>query len=246
MSSECETRVASVPSFAYLQQALGLKYAIVGLYDLDSIEGISSVVEKRGCLFACFEHWQNGQYVHRCRARPGCPGSAYWLCGAPVMTDEAFLDFLVETEGLKSDRCAMQQFLEKQPTYEMQGRHLLVGPLRDALFEHLRTVTIFCDPDQLSGLLSALFCLNTTESPVTLLPSFGPGCLQLVGIFPDLKASCAVISATDIAMRVHLPANLLALTVTVPLFERLCTLGSNSLFEKPFWKRLRHKRQLTD
>jgi len=244
MLSECEAKPPSgaVPSTQYLREALGLEYAIVGFYDLDSIEGIPGVIEKRGCMFAGFEHWQQGEYVHRCRARPGCPGSAYWLFGAPVMPEDAFLDFLVETESLKPNRATMRQFLDAQPTYELTGRHLLIGPLADALYERLQAVTIFCNPDQLSGLLGVVFFLNTAESPVSFLPSYGPGCLQLAGIFPDLKTQSAVISATDIAMRVHLPANLLALTVTVPLFERLCSLAQNGPLENPFWKRLRHKR----
>jgi hypothetical protein len=230
------------PSSTYFRDALGLEHTIVGLYDLPSVDGIEGVIERRGCLFACFENWQQGESVHLSRARPGCPGSARWLCGAQAMPDETFLRLLVETEGLKPDSTSMLEFLAQQKPYPMHGPHLLIGPLAEDRYAWLRTVTLFCTPDQLGALVNAIFYLSPPEVRSPLLPSYGPGCLQIGGIFPDLEQSWAVISSTDIAMRIHLPPNLLSVSVTRPLFEGLCALDRTSLFGKPFWKRLRAKR----
>ena len=53
----------------------------------------------------------------------------------------------------------------------------------------------------------------------------------------------AVLGATDIAMRHHLPPDILALTVTKPMFEQLCALDERSFLYKPFWARLQKARQ---
>ena len=54
-----------------------------------------------------------------------------------------------------------------------------------------------------------------------MIAPFGSGCMQLVGVFKDLGAPQAAIGATDIAMRQYLPPDMLAFTVTKPMFERL-------------------------
>lgn len=54
----------------------------------------------------------------------------------------------------------------------------------------------------------------------------------------------AIIGATDIAMRQHLPPDILAFTVTKPMFEQLCALDTRSFLHKPFWRNLRKARGL--
>ena len=66
---------------------------------------------------------------------------------------------------------------------------------------------------------------------------------QLVSLFEDLSVPQALIGTTDIAMRKHLPPNILAFTVTVPMFEQLCALDENSFLYKPFWRNLRRARE---
>ncbi len=48
----------------------------------------------------------------------------------------------------------------------------------------------------------------------------------------------AVIGATDIAMRRHLPPDVLAFTVTRAMYERLCSLDERSFLGKRFWRDL--------
>jgi hypothetical protein len=77
-----------------------------------------------------------------------------------------------------------------------------------------------------------------------VITPFGSGCSQLVGLFADLSVAQAIVGATDIAMRQHLPPNIMAFTTTKPMFERLCTLDEKSFLHKPFWKNLMHARGL--
>jgi hypothetical protein len=58
----------------------------------------------------------------------------------------------------------------------------------------------------------------------------------------DSDVPKAIIGATDIAMRHHLPPDILALTVNKPMFRQLCELDEDSFLYKPFWKRLRNAR----
>ena len=71
---------------------------------------------------------------------------------------------------------------------------------------------------------------------------FGSGCMELVVTFADLERPQAVIGATDMAMRDSLPPDLLAFTVTVPMFERLCALDPRSFLGRGFLDRLRRAR----
>jgi hypothetical protein len=43
-------------------------------------------------------------------------------------------------------------------------------------------------------------------------------------------------------MRHYLPPDILAFTVTKPMFERLCSLGERSFLHKPFLTKLRKAR----
>ena len=44
-------------------------------------------------------------------------------------------------------------------------------------------------------------------------------------------------------MRQHLPPDVLAFTVTRPLYEQLCALDDRSFLHKAFWKRLQTARR---
>jgi hypothetical protein len=69
--------------------------------------------------------------------------------------------------------------------------------------------------------------------------------MQLVTLFADLDLPQAVVGATDVAMRRYLPPDVLAFTVTRPMFEQLCALDERSFLHKDFWKRLRAARRQT-
>jgi hypothetical protein len=62
--------------------------------------------------------------------------------------------------------------------------------------------------------------------------------MEMITPFEDLSLPQAVIGATDIAMRQWLDPDILAFTVTVPLFGQLCALDERSFLYKPFLKNL--------
>ena len=104
--------------------------------------------------------------------------------------------------------------------------------------------TFFVNPDQQSLLLLGTEYHNAAVDIHPTFTTFGSGCGQLAALFgkldPDIPR--AIIGATDVAMREHLPRDILALTVNKPMYEQLCALDENSLLYKPFWKRLREAR----
>ena len=55
----------------------------------------------------------------------------------------------------------------------------------------------------------------------------------------------AIVGATDIAMRQYLAPELIAFTVTKPMFEQLCALDETSFLYKRFWQDLRKARGYT-
>ena len=74
-----------------------------------------------------------------------------------------------------------------------------------------------------------------------MISPFGSGCMQLIP-FSDLEIPQAALGATDLAMRGSLPPDILLVSVTPPMFERLCALDERSFLGKPFLKKLKTAR----
>ncbi len=74
--------------------------------------------------------------------------------------------------------------------------------------------------------------------------AFGSGCGQMAALLGDLGSEIpkAMVGAADIAMREHLPSDILAFTVNRPMFRQLCELDEGSFLCKRFWERLRSAR----
>ncbi len=99
----------------------------------------------------------------------------------------------------------------------------------------------FVDADQLSALVYGTQYHAAPGDPPPLIAPFGSGCMELVP-FQDLSIPQAALGATDIAMRRHLPPETLAVTVTRPMFRRLCSLDEHSFLYKPFLRDLNKAR----
>ena len=56
----------------------------------------------------------------------------------------------------------------------------------------------------------------------------------------------ANIDATNMTMRQYLPPDILAFTVTKPMFENLCKLNKNSFLEKGFIKHIKESKKIKD
>jgi hypothetical protein len=236
------------PDVSLLAQMALLDQPVIGFYDTPGVEAFPArkIPSARGhtCTFAYYKVWRDGGYVHLNADHFGCGGAGYWLCGQPGRPREAFIRFLVDEEGLKADGALMDQWLDAQAPYRQEHPHIVIGPLRADQYHYLKTVTFFVNPDQLSLLMIGAQYHAAPSDPAPVLAPFGSGCLLLAAAFPDLKVPQAVIGATDIAMRQYLPPDMLAFTVTKPMFERLCSLDENSFLFKPFWEKLRRARGL--
>ena len=130
----------------------------------------------------------------------------------------------------------MGRWIDARRNYRPQHGQLLIGPLRDKQYEHLKTVTFFVNPDQLS-----LFVIGAHYTPLISAP-FSSACGLLLPLFDDLERPAAIIGATDIAVQRHLPPDILAFSVTKPLYEQLCALDEHSFLNKKFWQDVRKAR----
>jgi len=225
---------------------LELDIPLIGLYDSPVIEPFEPIIEsgKKGhnCIFSFYEQWLEGKTLHLTKQKFGCGGAGHWICGVPGRTREEYLDFLVNTEGLKSSYEIMDKWLDAGTPYKQEHENILIGPLKPDQYVYLKTITFFVNADQLSALAIGAEYNRSPEDPPGIIAPFGSGCSQLIGQFKDINVSSAIIGMTDIAARKYIPANLLAFTVTRPMFEEFCDLDERSFLYKAFWKELKQRR----
>jgi hypothetical protein len=238
------------PDPTNLLKRIDLTTPLIGFYDAPDASPFAPTVEsdskQRECVFSFYQNWLGGETLLLTKGNFGCGGSCYWLGNAEAIPRKQFVKFLVDAEGLKESQELMNRWLDHFRPYQAAHPNLLIGPLREDQFEHLRTITFFVNLDQLSALILGANYNNAPGDPPPVLAPFGSGCMELVPLFEDLDIPQAIVGATDIAMRQLLPPNILAFTVTKPMFELLCGLDQRSFLYKPFWKRLRAARGLAD
>ena len=238
------------PDPTNLIEKIDLTTPIVGFYDSPDPSPFAPLVTPKAgrhhCIFMFYNQWTKGETLHLTRENYGCGGAGRWLYGEETRTREEFVKFLVDEEGLKATSNLMEQWLEHAYVYQQKHPNILIGPLRETEYEYLKTITFYVNPDQLSVLLLGAQYYSALDDPILVSAPFGSGCMQLTPMFDDLHAPQAVVGATDIAMRQFLPSDVLAFTVTKPLFEQLVALDERSFLYKPFWQRLRKARGLAD
>lgn len=234
------------PDASTLLRRIDLGIPLIGLYDAPDPALFEPVVRpaegQRVCMFSFFEAWLRGETLQLSESRFGCGGAGHWLWGVESRSREAFVRFLVDDEGLKASHELMDAWVDHSKPYRPEHAYVLIGPLRKAAYAFLKSVTFFVNPDQLGALMLGAQYHSGPGDPPPVVAPFGSGCSQLVSLFEDLGSSQAVIGATDIAMRQFLPPDILAITVTRPLFDQLCRLDERSFLFKPFWARLRKAR----
>ena len=233
------------PDPARLLATAGIETPLIGFYDLPDPEPFAPFARPERCVFGAYENWLQGESVCLSAGSIGCRGGGYWMCGASFRSLEDLAEFLTEGEGLKASTELARQWLEEQKPYQMVHDYVVIGPLKDDQYDYLRTVTFFVNPDQLSLLLIGTEYCNALVDVYPAFTAFGSGCGQLAALFGDLDSEVpkAIMGATDIAMRQHLPPDILALTVNKPMYRQLCELDEDSFLYKPFWKRLREARE---
>lgn len=236
-----------LPDPRFLLQKMALTTPLIGLYDAPEPAAfaplVTPTVGKRACLFAFYQQWLQGKTLHLTAENYGCGGCGTWLFNQQTRTRDEYIKFLADDEGLKASREIMAQWIDFQKRYQPQHGHILVGPLKTELAAWVKTITFLVNPDQLSLLLLGANYRHAPGQPVVVTAPFGSGCSELLPLFTDLARPQAIIGATDIAMRQYLPPEMLAFTVTLPLFEQLCQLDDRSFLGKPFWQRLQNARK---
>ena len=230
-----------------LLEAIGLEVPLVGLYDTPDVTPFEPLVApepgKRACIFAFYRNWRRGETLRLTKEVHGCRGAGSCLFGVQTWSRDEMIDFLLDGEGLKASRELMGRYLDRRTVYAPEHGNLLIGPLRPEQERYLKSVTFFVNPDQLGALVTGAHFHCGPEEPSVVVAPFGSGCSQLLPALPDPGRPCAVIGATDSAMRQYLPPDTLAFTVTVPMYRQLCALDEKSFLHKPFWRNLQRARE---
>jgi hypothetical protein len=226
-----------------LLDRLDIRLPLIGFYDAPDPALFGPLVEPGTgqCVFCAYGDWQGGKTLHLTKERYGCGGAAGSLFGLQTRPKEEFIKFLADDEGLKASHALMEKWLAVRRTYRAENDHLFIGPLREEVWPFARTVTFLVNPDQLSALAIGAQYRAAPEDPPPVIAPFGSGCSQLVP-FMDLTVAQASIGSTDIAMRPHIPPEVLTFVVTRPMFEALCALDERSFLYKPFLERLKKAR----
>jgi hypothetical protein len=240
-----------------LMQALRLETPIVALYDAAPGKGFEPLVEAQGraCCFAYYGRWSAGTTVIVRRAddtfespHHGCPGmqralglsSSYPPWMANFLTDGA--NGAPMGEGLKATPALAQEFIDGAAAPSPRGDTMLMGPLRLACWGDVRTVTLFADPDRLSALLT-LAAYWSGPNDHTRAP-FSSGCGLMWRELINQGEDRAILGCTDIAMRRHLPPEILSLTVSPARFERMLTYPDSAFLNREWWHELLKARKL--
>jgi hypothetical protein len=236
------------PDSTNLRKIIGITNPLIGFYDAPDAGPFEPVVRPKPgeqmCVFSFYQDWLKGKTLDITKENFGCGGARSSICNVQTRSREDFVKFLVDFEGLKASRELMNQWLDHRRAYKQKYSDILIGPLHADQYNCLQSITFFVNPDQLSMLVLGAQYYSAPGDPPPVIAPFASGCAELAPMFENLDIPQAVIGATDIAMRHYLPPDILAFTVTKPMFQRLCELDQKSFLYKPFWKHLRKARGL--
>ena len=234
------------PDPTFLIENAGVTIPLIGFYDTpdpSAFEPTVRPVEGRwACLYMFYKSWLNSKTLHLTKENHGCGGAGTYLFGVKTRSRQEYIDFLYGDEGLKASGELMGQWIDHAPAYKPAHPNILVGPLKDDQFAYLKTVTFFINPDQLILFIVGAYYRQGLSSPPLVTAPFAAGCGLLAPLFDDLESPKAIIGATDIAMRQFLPPDIMAFTVTKPMYQQLCALDETSFLDKPFWQDLKKAR----
>jgi hypothetical protein len=234
------------PDYKYLTTKIDLNIPLIGVYDAPDPKPFEPVVDiprrQRACIFEYYKDWLNGKTLIITPTSYGCGGCGTWMFGIQTRSREDYLDFLANKEGLKESEELMGKWFDQIRRYRPENPQLMVGPLKKDQYPYLKTVTFYVNPDQLSVLILAANYFSGSDDPSPVSVDFGSGCMEMLTLLYRKESPVAVIGATDMAMRNNLPPNIMAFTVNIPMFEKICSIGPDSFLEKPFLKMLKYAR----
>lgn len=229
-----------------LLEAIDLEIPLIGLYDApyskDFEPIITPVVGKRACAYQFYKQWIKGKTLLLTNANYGCGGCGHWFFGVENRTREEYIDFLANDEGLKASEEIMGLWFDNSKTYEPENTNIFIGVLKSEMYDYLRTITFFVNPDQLSVMALAANYYAKPTDPNPVIAQFGSGCMEMLNIIEKEDYPQAIIGSTDLAMRQNLPPNIIAFTVNKLMYDNFCKLDENSFLTKPFLQRLKKAR----
>lgn len=235
------------PNPSYLLEKTEIKLPLIGFYDAPETKPFEPIVKPnkqgRACLYSFYKKWLKGETTVLTRDNFGCGGASSHLFSQPKRSHDEFVSFLADDEGLKANHDLMDEWVRAKGSYKPKNDFLLYGPLKMSLYDFVQTITFLVNPDQLSMLMIGAQYYASRKDAEPVIAPFGSGCMQSVSLFDDLNIPQAIIGATDMAMRQYLPPDILAFTVTKPMFENLCRLDGKSFLEKGFIKQLKKVRK---
>lgn len=247
-----------IPNPKKLLEISGIEKPLIGFYDVPDPKPFEPFTRPERCIFSSYGDWMKGYSSQISEGNSSCKGGGYWVGGTmpdwaletadPDLSPlENFARRLNQREGFKSSDQLMCQWLENLPPYHIENGYVVIGPINDSQYSYLKTVTFYVNPDQLSLLIHGAEYNNASIIDHPIITAFGSGCGQMAALLGDINTDIprAVIGATDMAMREHLPFDILAFTVNKPMYRQLCELDENSFLHKHFWARLKSKRANT-
>ena len=164
------------PDASEFLRIAGIELPLIGLYDApDRAPFEPSISPKPGtrvCFYAFFKSWVRGESAVFTKEAFGCGGFGSHIFGVRSMPRDAFVDFLYGQEGLKASRELMEEWIDEMPCYEPKNEFIAVGPLKEDMYEHLRTVTFLVDPDQLALMVYATYYHSAPGEPDPLRAPF--------------------------------------------------------------------------
>ena len=144
-------------------------------------------------------------------------------------------------EGLKATPALAQEFLDRAKAPAPAGDTVLLGHLRLSAWDRVRSVSFFADPDRLSALLT-LSAFRSSDPDLVAAP-FSSGCGLLWRDLRSQPRDRPVIGCTDIAMRRHLPPDILCLTVSPARFEEMLDYPDDAFLRRSWWMELLESRK---
>jgi hypothetical protein len=231
-----------------LRQSLRLSSPIVALYDAPPGPEFEPILEpaETTCCFAYYGRWAAGETLLLRRGGPGCPG-AHRAFGLEKTMPPFMAHFLSDGvgapagEGLKATPDIAQAILDQARPVDIERDAVLVGPLRVAQWDLVRSVTFFVNGDRMAA-LTTLAGYWSSNKDVVVAP-FASGCASLLRALSDYDDDRVVLGGLDAVMRVQLPEDLMTLTVSPARFARMLTFPEDSFLFKPWWAELMRQRQ---
>jgi len=234
------------PVPTYILSKLDLSIPLVGIYDAPDTKPFEPLVhfplQQRACLFEFYNDWIAGKTLVLTAEDYGCGGCGTWWFNRQTRSRKGYLDFLANKEGLKANEELMASWFDAAERYEPKYGFILVGPLKDAQYDYLKTITFYVNPDQLSVLLTGAQYYQPFTGEAIVTVDFGSGCMEMLTLLEGKTGPSGIVGSTDMAMRNHLPPDRMAFTVNKEMYENLCRLGENSFLSKPFLKVLKNSR----